>query len=90
MAAGEWPHTVGFEKLVTALRKKKQPAPTALRLPPGLPADMRPVVQAQCAAVLADLPKLLDAAVPLRNLPAPHGGLSRAVLSAGRPLGRGG
>ena len=34
---------------------------------------MRPVVQAQCPAVLADLPKLLDAAVPLRNLLRPMG-----------------
>lgn len=86
MAAGEWPHTVGFEKLVTALRKKKQPAPTALRLPPGLPADMRPVVQAQCAAVLADLPKLLDAAVPLRNLLRPMGSFRARYFLLDDPL----
>lgn len=89
MAAGEWPHTVGFEKLVTALRKKKQPAPTALRLPPGLPADMRPVVQAQCPAVLADLPKLLDAAVPLRNLLRPMGAFRARYFLLYDPLGRG-
>ena len=86
MAAGEWPHTVGLEKLVTELRKKKQQAPTALRLPPGLPADMRPVVQAQCAAVLADLPKLLDAAVPLRNLLRPMGAFRARYFLLDDPL----
>jgi hypothetical protein len=86
MAAGEWPHTVGFEKLVTALRKKKQPAPTALRLPPGLPADMRPVVQAQCPAVLADLPKLLDAAVPPAQLLRPMGAFRARYFLLDDPL----
>ncbi|RLJ40250.1 hypothetical protein [Acidovorax sp. 106] len=73
MAMGEWPHTVAFEKLVNTLRKKKQPVPAALRLPTGLPAALRDAVQAQCQVVLADMPKLLDAAVPLRTLLRPTG-----------------
>ncbi|CAN7421779.1 hypothetical protein LJR129_002680 [Acidovorax sp. LjRoot129] len=67
----EWPSAVRFEKIVAALRKKKLPAPTQLRLPPGLPVDLREVVQAQCAAVLADLPKLVESATPLRGLLRP-------------------
>ena len=66
-ALDAWPTAVVFEKRVTALRKKKA-APAPLRLPPGLPAEMREVVQAQTAAVQADLPRLLDAATPLRKL----------------------
>ena len=69
----EWPHAVAFDQLITALRKKKTPAPAALRLPPGLPADARDAVQAQCAAVLADLPRLLDASTSLRTLLRPMG-----------------
>ncbi|WP_026436066.1 hypothetical protein [Acidovorax sp. JHL-9] len=71
MHLGEWPNAVALEKLVTALRKKQLTAPTQLRLPAGVPVDLRAVMQAQCAAVLADLPKLLDAAVPLRALLRP-------------------
>ena len=74
-ALESWPTAVLLEKSVAAVRKKKAtpapaptPAPTPLRLPPGLPADLRSVVQAQAAAVQADLPRLLDAAVPLRKL----------------------
>jgi len=70
---GEWPNAVGFEKIVTALRKKKVAAPATLRLPAGLPADLRGAVETQCATVLSDLPKLLDAATPLRNLLRPTG-----------------
>jgi len=74
MAASEWPSAPVFEKLVTALRKKKAPLPTALRLPPpGVPAALRDVLQAQCATVLADLPKLLQSAAPLRTLLRPMG-----------------
>lgn len=66
---GDWPNAVVFEKIATAHRKKKTTADQVrLALPPGLPADLRDVVQAQRASVLADLPKLLDAATPLRNL----------------------
>ena len=73
MAAGEWPSAPAFEKLVTALRKKKAPVPTALRLPAGVPAELRDVLQAQCAAVLADLPKLLQStACLLYTSPSPR------------------
>ena len=66
---GDWPNAVVFEKIATAHRKKKTTADQVrLALPPGLPADLKDVVQAQRASVLADLPKLLDAATPLRNL----------------------
>ncbi|MFI8617099.1 hypothetical protein ACIGHN_16495 [Acidovorax sp. NPDC077693] len=73
MELGEWPNAVAFDKLVTALRKKKVAAPVTLRVPAGLPADLRGAVEAQCAAVLADLPRLLDTAAPLRNLLRPTG-----------------
>lgn len=86
LTAGEWPHTVAFEKLVTALRKKKQPAPTALRLPAGLPSDLRDAVQAQCAVVLADVPKLLDAAVPLRTMLRPTGAFRARYFLLDDPL----
>ena len=73
MELGEWPDAAAFEKLATAQRKKKAAPPASLRLPAGLPADLQDAVQAQCAAVLADLPRLLDAATPLRNLLRPLG-----------------
>ena len=73
MEQGGWPDAAGFEKLVAAQRKKKTAPPASLRLPSGLPAEVREAVQAQCAAVLADLPRLLDAATPLRSLLRPLG-----------------
>ena len=63
---GEWPHAVAFEKLVMAARKKGMALPAQLRLPPGLPADLREPVLAQCGAVLADLRKLVESPAPLR------------------------
>lgn len=71
MAQGEWPHAAGFARLVMALRKKKTAVPAQLRLPAGLPPALHDAVQAQCTAVLADLPKLLDAATPLPPLLRP-------------------
>ena len=68
---GDWPSATVFEKCVTAWRKKKLAAPTALRMPAGLPTELRDVVQPQCAAVLADLPRLLDATASLRMLLRP-------------------
>ena len=70
---GEWPNAVALEKLVTALRKKNWAVPAQLRLPAGLPAELCEVMQAQCAAVLADLPRLLDTAASLRTLLRPTG-----------------
>lgn len=86
MAAGEWPSAPAFEKLVTALRKKKAPVPTALRLPAGVPAELRDVLQAQCAAVLADLPKLLQSTAPLRTLLRPMGAFRARYFLLDDPL----
>ena len=66
-ALDTWPTAARLEKSVAALRKKKS-APGPVRLPQGLPAELRAMVQAQFTAVQADLPRLLDAAVPLRKL----------------------
>ncbi|WP_298213567.1 hypothetical protein [Acidovorax sp.] len=73
MALGEWPHAAAFEKLLTTLRKKKLAVPAQLRLPAGVPTDLRAAMLAQCTTVLADLPKLLDATVSLRTLLRPTG-----------------
>ena len=86
MEAGEWPHAAGFEKLVTALRKKKIAPPAQLRLPAGVPPDLRDAMQAQCAAVLADLPRLLDPATPLRNLLRPVGPFRARYFLVDDPL----
>ncbi len=86
MDQGEWPHTVAFERLVTALRKKKQLRSPQLRLPAGLPADMRAVVEGQFEAVLADFPKLLDSAVPLRTLLRPTGAFRARYFLLDDPL----
>lgn len=75
MARGEWPNAVDFEKQVTALRKKRaaSPTPTAIeiRVPAGLPVELRDAVVAQCATVLAELPRLIDTTTPLRPLLRP-------------------
>ncbi|MBY0408605.1 MAG: hypothetical protein K2Q97_00395, partial [Burkholderiaceae bacterium] len=75
MALGEWPHAVDFEKQVTALRKKRgislSPTVTEIRVPVGLPAEMRAAVLAQCPMVLAELPRLLETTIPLRPLLRP-------------------
>ena len=74
----EWPHTVAFEQLLKARRKKvasktgaTSSAPTALPvlvLPPGLPAELRPAVEALIPSVQAELPRLLDPAQKLAPL----------------------
>lgn len=71
MALGEWPNAVSFEKLVTALRKKMQAAPTELRLPPGVPAELRDTLLAQCVSVVVELRRLLETNTPLRPLLRP-------------------
>ncbi|PJI97397.1 hypothetical protein CLU85_2187 [Acidovorax sp. 69] len=68
MELGEWPHATAFEKRITEQRKKKLTVSAPLRLPGGVPPDLRDAMLAQCATVLADLPKLLDATAPLRTL----------------------
>lgn len=86
MDLGEWPHTVAFEKLLLAQRKKKLAPPAQLRLPAGLPAELREVVQAHCASVLADLPKLLDPATAVRTLLRPTGAFRARYFLLDDPL----
>jgi hypothetical protein len=78
----EMPDWVAFEKIITALRKKyggdsgatgatvAQAATSTLQinLPKNLPTDYQAVVEAAGKSILADLPKLLDPALPVRKL----------------------
>lgn len=72
LAAGrtEMPDWVAFEKMIAALRKKHGAAPAALPLaiPKKLPAHLRDVVEAVRQSVMADAPKILDPALPTRQL----------------------
>ncbi|MCZ8256904.1 MAG: hypothetical protein O9353_05015 [Bacteroidia bacterium] len=72
LAAGrtEMPDWVAFEKMIAALRKKHGAAPAALPLvvPKKLPAHLRDVVEAVQQSVMADAPKILDSALPPRQL----------------------
>lgn len=67
----DWPT---LEKWVTALRKKHTPQALAdgqapgIRLPKDLPEPLRPVVDQVRQSLLADLPRLLDPALPVRRL----------------------
>jgi hypothetical protein len=65
----ELPNWVAFDAMVAALRKKPlAPTAAALPLPKNLPLEYRAVVQAVRQTVLADLPKIQDAALPTRKL----------------------
>jgi hypothetical protein len=72
LAAGrtEMPDWVAFEKMIAALRKKHGLAPAALPVvvPKKLPAHLRSAVEAVRQSVLAEAPKILDAALPARTL----------------------
>ena len=66
----DWP---GFERIVTALRRKFTPTDfaalaTALKPPKDLPARYAAVVEQVRASLLADLPRVLDARLPIRKL----------------------
>ena len=69
-----WPDWVAFEKMVTALRKKYPTAATgsdatlSVPIPARLPAEFRAVVQELQQSVLADLPRILDASLPVRRV----------------------
>ncbi|MDD2546461.1 MAG: hypothetical protein PHI55_09290 [Burkholderiaceae bacterium] len=80
---GEWPHTVAFEQRLKAWRKNAAAKNTAqagtpaaspkaaspvLAAPPGLPAALRPAVEALLPSVQAELPRLLDSRQPLAPL----------------------
>ncbi|WP_431095319.1 hypothetical protein [Polaromonas aquatica] len=66
----EMPDWVAFEKMIAALRKKHGAAPAALPLavPKKLPAHLRDVVEAVRQSVMADASKVLDPALPPRQL----------------------
>ena len=58
------PDWLGFEKLVVALRKK----PFEVTMPARLPKALQTVVENVRQSILADWPKLTDAALPARKL----------------------
>jgi hypothetical protein len=74
----EMPNWVELEKLIAALRKKHGgttasgavilPVDFPLHLPKHLPLEYKSVVEAARQSILADLPKLLDPALPVRKL----------------------
>lgn len=66
----EMPDWVAFEKMVVALRRKQGAAPKALPLavPKKLPAHLHGVVEVVRQSVIADAPKILDPALPVRQL----------------------
>lgn len=66
----EMPDWVAFEKMVVALRKKQGAAPKALpvAVPKKLPAHLHGVVEVVRRSVIADAPKILDSALPVRQL----------------------
>ncbi len=70
MGRVEMPDWVAFEKMIVALRKKHGAAPKALpvALPKKLPAHLHGVVEAVRLSVMADAPKILDPALPVRQL----------------------
>ena len=75
LAAGgsRMPDWVGFESTIARLRRRagkgsKALAAPAIALPPGLPPAFAAAVEAVRQSVLADLPRILDAAVPPRKL----------------------
>jgi hypothetical protein len=63
----DMPDWVAFDKLITNLRKKPG-AVLTLPVPKALPARFHAVVETVRQSVLADAPKLLDAAVTTRKL----------------------
>lgn len=74
MRRTEMPDWVAFEKMVAALRKKYAPSQDTplpaggVALPKNLPERFKPVVEQVRQSVLADLPKILDSALPARKL----------------------
>jgi hypothetical protein len=67
----ELPDWVAFSKMITLLRKKYadgNPLAFPVALPKNLPQHLKDAVEAVRQTVLADLPKILDAALPVRKL----------------------
>ncbi|RZL03472.1 MAG: hypothetical protein EOP36_04490 [Rubrivivax sp.] len=61
----DWP---AFDKMVSGLRKKPPAAAQLNGLPPQLPEAFKPMVEQAWQSVLADLPRILDASVPVQKL----------------------
>ncbi len=72
----DWPE---FQKMVLALRKKT-PADIVLKTPAGLPAHLKADVEELRQSVVADLPKILDAARPVPQLFKAMNSVSSPVL----------
>jgi hypothetical protein len=70
MGRVEMPDWVAFEKMIGVLRKKYGTAPAALpvALPKKLPAHLHDVVEVVRQSVMTDAPKILDPALPVRQL----------------------
>lgn len=65
----EMPDWVAFEKMIVALRKKHGAAAALpVALPKKLPAHLHSVVEGVRQSVIADAPKILDPALPVRQL----------------------
>jgi hypothetical protein len=65
----ELPDWAAFEKMMSALRRKDAALVTAaVVLPKNVPQDYCAVMESVRQTVLADLPKLLDARLPIRKL----------------------
>ena len=67
----ELPDWVTFSKMITLLRKKYadgNPLAFPVALPKNLPPHLKDAVEAVRQSVIADLPKILDAALPVRKL----------------------
>ncbi len=63
------PDWIGFEKTVGVLRRQPMLASEdGIALPDGLPAHLHAAVEAVRQSVLADMPRILDAAVSARKL----------------------
>jgi hypothetical protein len=63
------PDWVGFEKTIAALRRQPMLASEdGITVPEGLPAHLHDAVEAVRRGVLADMPRILDAAVTPRKL----------------------
>jgi hypothetical protein len=59
---------VGFEKMVGVLRKKAVKSPLVIAMPGSLPQALAGAIASVRLSVLADLPRILDADVPVRQL----------------------
>lgn len=64
----QMPDWVAFQQLIATLRKKNASKPFSPTLPKGLPAEYKATVEHVLHSVVADLPKLMDAALTPQKL----------------------